>query len=246
VLKVNKDLKMLIVVVLKISVSIMLRSREVDFVKPPTTIIQKSKGRTECGCWKPYTSKIVGSLYWKRYREVFDYLKLRRWSIVLEIGCGYGFFLPSLCQIADKVIASDIKEMFDFVKKTTLKDIQRTHSNLHLKKADVRNLSRWISEECDVIVAISVLEHVDNLDSALNEIRKCLKPKGLFACVLPSENRLYKLGRKILGYSGDYHKNYEYEFVRSGLCRQFDEIKVWSSPFNIPLYHIGIYQRCED
>ena len=224
----------------------MFKVYKADFLKPPATVIQKSKGKVECGCWKPYTSKIVGSLYWNRFREVFDYLKLRRWDVILEVGCGYGFFLPSLCQIADKVIGSDIEELFDFVEKTTLRDIQRTCNNLELRKADVRNLSHWIAEKCDVIVAISVLEHVDDLDKALIEISKCLRPGGLLACVLPSENRLYKLGRKLLGYSGDYHENYEYELLHASLCRHFTEIEQWNSPFYIPIYHIGIYQRSED
>lgn len=226
--------------------AIMFKSNQANFLKPPSAVVQNSKGKTECECWRPYTNKIVGSLYWNRFRAVFDYLKLRRWDVILEVGCGYGFFLPSLCQIANKVIGSDIEEMFDFCEKVTLQAIRKTCNNLELRKADVRTLSHDIVEKCDVIVAISVLEHIDDFNRALMEINKCLRPGGLLACVLPSENRLYKLGRKLLGYSGDYHENYEYEDLRSNLCRYFTEIEKWSSPFYIPIYHIGIYQRSEN
>jgi len=215
-----------------------------EFTKPKTSIIEKSKHKSQCECWKPYTNPFLSTLYWNRLKEVFNYLKNKRWSLILEIGCGYGFFLPSLCQISDKVVGSDIEEMFDFCEKVTLRDIQKNCANLELMKADIRYLSDYIDENsCDAIVAISVLEHVDDYDKATKEILKCLKPGGILGCVLPSENWLYKLGRRVLGYSGDYHKHYEYEKLRSSLCRYLKEVKRWGCPFNIPLFFVGIYEK---
>lgn len=215
-----------------------------EFIKPKIDIIEKSKHKSQCECWKPYTNPFLSVLYWGRLKEVFNYLKNRRWGLILEVGCGYGFFLPSLCQISDKVIGSDIEEMFNFCEKVTLREIQRNYANLELMKADVRYLSRYIAENsCDAIIAISVLEHIDNYDKAIKEIMKCLKPEGILACVLPSENWLYKLGKRVLGYYGAYHKHYKYEKWHSSLCLYLEEVKKWVCPFTIPLFIVGIYKK---
>lgn len=214
------------------------------FIKPERSIIEKSKYKFNCECWKPYTNPVVGIVYWNRLKEVFNYLKRRRHKVILEIGCGYGFFLPSLCQIGDKVIGSDIREMIDFCEKVTLRKIQKNHANLELRAADATNLSDYVDENsCDVIVATSVLEHINDYNQAIDEIRKCLKPNGIFACVLPTENWLYRLGRRLVRYQEDYHKHYSYERLQASLRRKLRKIKKWNCPSGLPLFTIGIYAK---
>jgi len=216
------------------------------FIRPESSIIEKSKYRHYCECWKPYTNPVVRMVYWNKLKKIFNYLQHRRWNLILEIGCGYGFFLPSLCQISDKVIGSDIEDMFDFCKEATLTEIQKSFSNLELKKADARYLSDYIDESsCDVIVAISVLEHINDYSEAVKEIRKCLKPNGIFACVLPTENWLYRLGKRLVGYDKDYHKLYNFERLRADLRRSLKEVKKWNMPYGIPLFSAGVYTREE-
>lgn len=207
------------------------------FIKPQMSVIKKSKINL-------YTNPIVGIVYWSRLKGVFNYLKKKRWGLTLEIGCKYGFFLPSLCQISDKVIGSDIESTFDSCEKITLKEIQKRYANLELKKADARRLSNYIDESsCDAIVAISVLEHIDDHNGAIKEIRQCLKPDGIFVCVLPSENWLYKLARTLVGCRGYCHKHYDLERLRANLRKNFREVKKWNCPFGIPLFFTGIYKR---
>ncbi len=214
------------------------------FVKPERGIIERSKHKSECECWKPYTAPIVGVIYWKRLEQVFDYLKNKRYNLILEIGCGYGFFLPSLCQISDRVIASDIQGMFDFYDEVTLRRLQKNYSNLELRIADATNLSDYVNEgSCDVVVAISVLEHINDYERAVDEIQKCLKPNGIFACVLPTENWFYRTGRRLVGYSGKYHEHFSYEEVRDCLQRRLKKIRSWNCPFGLPLFDIGIYTK---
>jgi len=207
------------------------------FTKPQRDLIEKSK--TEL-----YTNPIIGIVYWRKLKDVFNYLKKKRWKQILEIGCGFGFLLPNLCKIASKVIGSDVEDRFDFCQKITLGEFKKSNPNLELKKADVRNLSKYIDENsCDVIVAISVLEHIDDYDKAIIEIRRCLEPDGVFVCVLPSENWFYKIVRRFVGYRGDYHEGYCYEKLQVSLRRNFEELKVWNSPFGIPLFIGGVYAK---
>jgi SAM-dependent methyltransferase len=172
----------------------------------------------------------------------------------LEIGCEYGFFLPSLCQISDKVIGSDIKTNFDYCEKITLNDIKKNNANLELKTADATCLSDSIPEKsCDAIVAISVLEHINDFDKAIGEISKCLKPNGIFVCVLPSENWFYKLIKNILRHvATDFRKHYyphrkEYDpkKIEASLCTHFNESERHNSPFGLPLFVTRVYVKKE-
>lgn len=159
----------------------------------------------------------------------------------MEIGCSYGFFLPSLSQISDKVIGTDIEETFNFCFEKTLCTIDQQYQNLELKVADATRLSKTIEpKSCDVIVALSVLEHINDTKKALEEISKCLKGSGLFLCGLSNENWMYKLGRKIIQYS-EAHENYSYHNLRQLIDQYFVEEKMINSPWGIPLFKIAIY-----
>ena len=209
------------------------------FTKPEKSVTERTKPYTTC-----YTDPIISIIYWNKIRNVFNYLKNRTWKVTLEVGCGFGFFLPSLCQISDKVIGSDLKETFESYGKITLRKIKEEHANLELKEIDARYLSTVISKEsCDVIVAVSVLEHITEYKKAIEDVSKCLKPQGIFICVLPTENTMYKIGRKIIGYPSEYHKGYSYKEVRTYLSKNLREVKTWFSPFHLPLFFHGVYQK---
>lgn len=210
-------------------------------MKPEKSIIDRTMAYTE---YKAYTDAFVSIIYWGKLREVFNYLKNRRWNTILEIGCGYGYLLPSLCQIGEKVIGSDIKDVFEFCEKVTLKEIKKKHVNLELKEIDARHLSFVIDKEsCDVIVAVSVLEHISEYEMTAEEINKCLEPQGIFVCVLPTENLLYKIGRMVAGYPSEYHIGYDYKELRRYLTKNFREVKTWFLPFHLPLFFYGVYQK---
>jgi 2-polyprenyl-3-methyl-5-hydroxy-6-metoxy-1,4-benzoquinol methylase len=66
------------------------------------------------------------------------------------------------------------------------------------------------TQKFDVIVALDVLEHIslDVLPIYLEKFDLILKPNGYFIVSGPTENKLYKLGRKIAGndFTGHYHE----------------------------------------
>ncbi len=229
------------------NVKFMKKNVEMRFIKPERSIIKKSNS------WL-YKNPIAGIFYWNRLRSVFNLLKKKRWKLILEIGCEYGFLLPSLCQISDRVIGSDIKSNFEFCKKVTLKDIKKKNANLELKVADATRLSDVIPENsCDVVVAVSVLEHINEYDRAIEEIHKCLKPDGIFVCVLPSENMLYKFIKNLLRYVSvefrehytPHSKEYDPNRIEASLRARFEEYEELSCPLGLPLFIIKAYRKKE-
>jgi predicted SAM-dependent methyltransferase len=152
--------------------------------------------------------------------------------------------LPSLCQISDKVIGSDIGETFRVYQRLTLREIKKNCPNLKLMEIDARYLSTYIAENsCDVIIAVSVLEHIREYRQTISEIKKCLRPSGIFICSVPTENRLYKFCRKILGYSGDYHEGFNFAKLRNCLRKRFKEVNRWYTPLMVPIFFTGVYTK---
>ncbi len=216
-----------------------------EFVFPDEEIIQQSKATTNS-----YTHPILKIVFWERYKKAFSYLqrelrdsKKEKFDNLLEIGSSYGLFLPALCQLSTKVVGSDVESTFHFCQDKTLKQIQEQHPNLELKIADVKQLEKTFpNDSMDVILAFSVLEHVDKVDKAVKNIYNCLKPKGLFICELPLENRFYKLGRFMAGYK-ETHEGYDPKQWENIIKTDLKEESKFQVPYGLPLFQIGVYRK---
>ena len=59
-----------------------------------------------------------------------------------------------------------------------------------------------------MIIALDVLEHVKDLGGTLSALLRLLRAGGQLVVSGPTENGLYRVGRKLAGpeYSGDYHE----------------------------------------
>ena len=70
----------------------------------------------------------------------------------------------------------------------------------------------------DRVIAIHVLEHLRNLPPALDEVRRVLKPGGLFEVVIPCEGGLgYALGRRVTSqrvFEKRYNMSYDW-YIKS-------------------------------
>lgn len=105
-------------------------------------------------------------------------------KIVLEVGSGCGILLPSLCNDFDFVIGLDIHGNLYYVKRF-LKQIGKT--NIDLVRADVNRLPFKNHVFYDVI-CISVLDHLDKPDLAINEIRRVVRSGGTVVFSFHKEN----------------------------------------------------------
>ena len=65
-------------------------------------------------------------------------------------------------------------------------------NNFNFLKTSVLNLP-FSDETFDNIVAMEILEHVENVEAALSEIRRVLKKDGLFIMTTPDNSILWKI-----------------------------------------------------
>jgi SAM-dependent methyltransferase len=120
-------------------------------------------------------------------------------SVALDFGCGSGVLFRDTLARFDRVVGVDLvlSAAKALVSELGLKDVA-----LHTPaEAD----SAVAAASVDVLIAAEVLEHVDDLPPTLSQFKTWLKPNGRLLVSLPTENALYRLGRKLAGFSGHYH-----------------------------------------
>lgn len=109
-------------------------------------------------------------------------------------------------------------------------------------RARRRELSDAPLASYDAIFAIDSLEHNENYRELLGELVGRLAPGGVLVLSGPTENVLYRLGRKIAGFKGDYHVTTIYDIERETAVL-LDQVAVRTVPFGIPLFRITGWRR---
>ncbi|NSW46086.1 MAG: class I SAM-dependent methyltransferase [Bacteroidales bacterium] len=92
-------------------------------------------------------------------------------STFLEVGCGTGHWTAYFSELGYDITAVDISDAM--LEIAQIKKIKRTK----FVKADVQNLP-FHNEQFDVVASITMLEFVNNIESAINEMFRVLKHDG--------------------------------------------------------------------
>ncbi len=156
---------------------------------------------------------------------------------VLDFGCGSGVMLSFLAGHSQQVTATDI----DLAPLESVKKYIPLAGNVLVVDANRVPISQMTPKSFDLINALDVLEHVDDLPRTLSELLHLLKPGGRLLVSGPTENAFYKLGRKLAGpeYSGEYHERGTAE-IRRELSRLARVRQVATLYWPIPLFEIFV------
>lgn len=138
----------------------------------------------------------------KRIRVVED--GIRRLSAdgtgtALDFGCGTGILFETLSRHYARVVGVDL--VLDAAELLLQTQPMPAVELLHPDRID----EAIPDASLELIVAAEVLEHVDDLDGTIRLLMRKLSPQGRMIITLPTENALYRLGRRIAGFSGHYH-----------------------------------------
>lgn len=168
---------------------------------------ETEKGRLDEAAFPAYShpNPFINWLFWQRLRTAMNHIETTApYEKVLDFGCGSGVMLPFLSQFSKEVVAMDI----DLLPVQSIKKYIPLDSNITVIDANQMPISQLPPNSFDIINALDVLEHVDDLPRTLSELLSLLKPGGQLVISGPTENMLYRIGRKLAGpeYSGDYHE----------------------------------------
>jgi 2-polyprenyl-3-methyl-5-hydroxy-6-metoxy-1,4-benzoquinol methylase len=139
-------------------------------------------------------------LIWKRVNvllSTMDAMPLEG-SQVLDFGCGYGLFLPFLITKALHTTAYDLNV-------DEISEMGKANGWKKISYLDQWSKLATLTDNFDLILASEVLEHVENLEETIQVFKDILSAKGALLVAGPTENFLYKIGRQLAGYSGEYH-----------------------------------------
>lgn len=147
-----------------------------------------------------HRNPIVRQIFWNRVFAILNQISRLAPKSILDFGCGSSIITALIDPKIDRFVTDVFYEPFDFM--------QQCLANLQgVKKIYQSNLISMESQ-FDIILAADVLEHLsdDHIKNQLVLFHKWLKSNGHLIISGPTENLIYKIGRKIAGYKGDYHK----------------------------------------
>ncbi len=150
---------------------------------------------------------------------------------IMDLGCGEGILLEKLTNHfpnASIMGVDFIPENIEICKKIGLNAVI----------GDLYNLD-FPDNSWDTVLLIEVIEHLENPDSAINELFRVLKPGGTLVILFPNDfiffvSRLLTLKFKQLTYDPGHVKQWTHFGIRNILSsKKFEKIKSISIPFLI-------------
>ena len=208
-----------------------------QFSKVEAELISKfGRKRLEETAFPVYFNKFPLAAYlgWSRIFTAQKLLAGKHGNTALDFGGGLGVSLPYLAEHYNQVIACDIDpEITKFVVQRLGLDRVRIVSNILECKPNC---------SFNTILALDVLEHVENLRDTYESFKSVTTQDGVWIISGPTENFLYKFARKIARTTGEGHVRNIYdvfnEVPEDMVCE-----KIYTLPWGIPLFLVGKFRK---
>lgn len=126
---------------------------------------------------------------------------------------------------------------YSFIEK--LKDLT-SYVESNVRFSSCKNLESLKEDEFDIISCLDSLEHNISYEAIIDQLIFSLKKTGFLIVSGPTENFIYRLGRKISGFKGDYHVTNIYE-IEACLTQKMVPVKKSFVPFGLPLFSISVW-----
>lgn len=114
-----------------------------------------------------------------RYRFAKEFVKGK---MVLDLACGEGYGSYMLAEEASKVIGVDIDE--STIKHASTKYVK---DNLKFMKSSMMEVTIKARRLFDVIICFEALEHTEEQDKVMAEVKRLLKDDGIFVTSMPNK-----------------------------------------------------------
>jgi len=184
----------------------------------------------------PYYHKpIIGRIYRARIEQALSLLA-PPYESILEIGYGSGLLLPSLCQMGTFVSGVDLQTNPDQLKEP----LDKLGIDCTLIRGDIAE-QHFSKGSFDLIVAISIFEHITDLNPPLEQIKRLLSPSGHLLVGMPRVDKYMDMAFRGIGYNNinDHHVTNYKQFVRVAE-KSFELIRFTHLPKQLPKF-CGLY-----
>lgn len=182
-----------------------------------------------------YTHKngFMSWLFWERLNSAFYLAGDIKDKKILDFGAGGGVTFKYLAN-KDALIYACEKDFYELTNKVA--------KLLNLNIPIFANIYEIKNIKFDLILALDVLEHIDDLKPIIEKFIELSDKKTKFIISGPTESFVYKIGRLLAGFKGHYHlKNIyqiEQELAKAGLKKI--KVKKLYPPFT--LFRISLWE----
>lgn len=147
---------------------------------------------------------------------------------VLDFGCGVAEL--------KRLLPADTSYHYIEELTSSVKWIKSQYADAVEIKLDDKN------DSYDVIFALDSLEHNENYAELVDKLISKLNSGGVLIVSGPTENALYRLGRKIAGFTGHYHMTTIHDINKTIDERLTLQERV-VEPFGLPLFVVSAWRK---
>ena len=139
------------------------------------------------------TTKIMNIINQKQYNAVLNNIHLKQDNIILDIGFGNGYLIKKLFEqnISIKIYGIEISN--DMINKTTIKNKQNIENGKLKLSLENINKTSFGENTFDKIYTVNTIYFWNELDKSFSEIKRILKPDGMFINVIYTKEYLNKI-----------------------------------------------------
>jgi SAM-dependent methyltransferase len=134
-------------------------------------------------------------IYRARLRLATRLLGRERYDSILEVGYGSGIFLPELARRSPRLVGIDLHVDSERVRRM----LTALGIDAELHEGSLFEMP-FAEREFDALMCLSVLEHIVDLEGALTELRRVLKPGGVAVLGFPVRNPITDTFFRAVGY----------------------------------------------
>jgi 2-polyprenyl-3-methyl-5-hydroxy-6-metoxy-1,4-benzoquinol methylase len=180
-----------------------------------------------------HRNPLMAWLFWQRLYVVMHELRREPIGRALDFGCGTGVLLPFLLRHAEMVIGYDINPQASqmMITRLGLGDVTLLNPN--------SGLTSLRDGSMKTIIALDVLEHVEDLDATVAEFTRVLASDGRVIISGPTESALYRLGRRLAGFTQHFHVRTIYD-IEHAFARTFNVTVAAQLYWPVPLFRISV------
>jgi len=169
-------------------------------------------------------SKVGDLNFCRRIIQMLEYLNIKKGEVILDMGCGEGFYSMLISNLYDcSIFAIDNDRKI-------LGQAERWlagNTKVEFGRGDICKLN-FYDNTFDKIICTEVLEHIPDDSRAVKELLRVLKPGGILAATVPNSNFPFAWDplNKILGWLHLGHFNPKNEFF--GGIWSYDHKRLYS------------------
>jgi 2-polyprenyl-3-methyl-5-hydroxy-6-metoxy-1,4-benzoquinol methylase len=181
-----------------------------------------------------HSNRAMAWLFWKRLDAAFDLAGDLTAKSVLDFGCGGAVSFRRLSAQGCRITGCDRDAQ------ALAREVCR---RLGVQAEVVADLDEVAGRSFDLILALDVLEHVDELAAYLHRFAGLLAPGARLVVSGPTENLLYRLGRRLAGFSGHYHVRNIYDIEEGLRGAGFENLALRTLYRPFPLFRVSSWRR---